>query len=553
MDENGTNDLAASPHERLRLIEERLLRIETYLRLPSEKVDSELADADRSSADQSRVDAFEIELSQNWFAKIGVVVAGATGAFALTFPYPGLPSWLPGAGAMVIAAVLYGLAGLTRDSFVLLSRYLRGSALVLLYCGILRFAFFTDSPLLAPESSTEVLLLLCVTVLTGFLSLRRGSAPLFALSLAMGAGTLLIADSLPITLPGLFLLVLGIVIVARRFGWHPVVMYGMVLIYIAHLLWTLNNPLLGHPATAAHTPAWSALALLMYAAGFAVGMLFRKDRSEEDAMVISSAIINAVLGYGMFLVLSLAAFGASAVFLNICACCVFLAFAVAFWLREESSYSTFFYAMLGYMALSVSLLKLYTLPSLFVWLSIQSIFVVATAIWFRSRFIIVANFIIFLAVIFGYVVSTSQESGFILVFGVTGLVSARILNWQRDRLSLKTDLMRNAYLAAALVVLPYAVYHILPREFVALGWIGIAMLYYLMNVLISNQKYRWMGHFTLLLSILYVVLFGLGDVAPVFRIVSLLVLGITLTTVSLIFARMRARKRAGRQSPPEAP
>jgi len=40
----------------------------------------------------------------------------------------------------------------------------------------------------------------------------------------------------------------------------------------------------------------------------------------------------------------------------------------------------------------------------FVWLSVQSVVVVATAIWFRSRLIVVANFAIFLAIVLGYVV-----------------------------------------------------------------------------------------------------------------------------------------------------
>jgi hypothetical protein len=59
MGENWTGDLAVSPHERLRLIEERLIRIETYLNLPPEEVDSKPADADSGSADGSRADAFE--------------------------------------------------------------------------------------------------------------------------------------------------------------------------------------------------------------------------------------------------------------------------------------------------------------------------------------------------------------------------------------------------------------------------------------------------------------------------------------------------------------
>ncbi len=107
-------------------------------------------------------------------------------------------------------------------------------------------------------------------------------------------------------------------------------------------------------------------------------------------------------------------------------------------------------------------------PELLVWLSAQSLLVVTTAIWFRSRFIIVANFLIYLAVVGCYMVLVEQENGIILVFGLVALASSRNLKWQKDRLELKTELMRNAYLTCAFIVLPYAFYHIVPQAWVAL-------------------------------------------------------------------------------------
>jgi uncharacterized membrane protein len=69
------------------------------------------------------------------------------------------------------------------------------------------------------------------------------------------------------------------------------------------------------------------------------------------------------------------------------------------------------------------------------------------------------------------------------------------------------------------------------------------MFYYLMNLLIQNQKYRWMGHLTLVLTVFYVVVVGLRHLEPVYRIVSLLVLGVVLIGVSLFFTRLKSRKR----------
>jgi hypothetical protein len=170
---------------------------------------------------------------------------------------------------------------------------------------------------------------------------------------------------------------------------------------------------------------------------------------------------------------------------------------------------------------------------------------VTTAIWFRSRFIIVANFLIYLAVVTCYMVLVQKETGISLVFGLVALTSSRILKWQKDRLELKTEMMRNAYLASAFVVFPYSLYHLVPRAYVTVAWVGVAVAYYLMNLVVRSPKYRWMGHLTLLLTALYVIVVGIFQLAPAYRIGSFLVLGTVLLAVSLIFTQVRARKRPG--------
>lgn len=92
--------------------------------------------------------------------------------------------------------------------------------------------------------------------------------------------------------------------------------------------------------------------------------------------------------------------------------------------------------MTGYAALSVAIMKTSAVPEVFVWLSIQSVVVAATAVWFRSRFIMVANFLIYVAIILAYVFLRKAETGISAGFGLVALVSARILNWQKDRLEL---------------------------------------------------------------------------------------------------------------------
>jgi len=82
-----------------------------------------------------------------------------------------------------------------------------------------------------------------------------------------------------------------------------------------------------------------------------------------------------------------------------------------------------------------------------------------------------------------------------------------------------------------------------PRVYVSLAWVGVAVGYYVMNFIIRNLKYRWMGHLTLLITVLYVIVIGITQLAPTFRIISFLVLGTVLLAVSLIFTQVRARRK----------
>ena len=205
--------------------------------------------------------------------------------------------------------------------------------------------------------------------------------------------------------------------------------------------------------------------------------------------------------------------------------------------------------MSGFLALSCAIVKAAQMPDVFVWLSVQSVIVVATAIWLRSRFIIVANFGIYVGILASYVLVAERERGISLGFGVVALVTARLLSWKQERLVLKTGLMRDCYLIVAFLIFPYALYHLVPRAWVSLAWVGAALLYYLLAAILHNPKYRWMAHATLLLTALYLAVAGISRLEPVFRNLSFLVLGAVFLVVSLVFTRLRARNRAAAPKP----
>jgi hypothetical protein len=544
--------------DRLRGIEERLSHIEEHLGIPrTPHVDA--GETPAAAAPARGGEEVEFEIGQNWFAKAGIVVLALGMAFLLTFPYAELPAAAPGIIGLVLTGSLFLVARLLRGAFDLVSRYLRGAGMVLLFFTTLRLFYFGPSPVMEASSAAAVLLLLVVIIVNVTVALRRASRYLFSIALATGYAAAVAVGSSWFTPPVITAMTILTVVAVRRTGWTGILVYSTILAYLSHLLWALNDPVLGHPIGFISEPAAGVVLPLLYAVILSLGVLGRKGGEGEGIGVVTASFLNGGGSYLVFLLHTGSSFPGTMVVTHLAASVLFLGLATAFWMIEKSRFSTFAYVMLGYLALSVAIIRASQVPELFVWLSAQSLIVVATAIWFRSRFIVVANFVIYAGIVIGYIAVGGAETGISIGFGIVALSSARILKWQQDRLELKTEMMRNAYLAAGFAAFPYATYHLVPPEFVGLSWVGVAGLYYLMNLVVRSQKYRWMGHLTLALTVVYVLVIGIAKLSPTARIISFLVLGTVLLAGSLIFTRLRSKRRAkpetetGVPGPPDGP
>ena len=495
-------------------------------------------------------DELEFEVGQNWFARVGIVVLTLGVGFTVSLPYASLPAGTPSLIGFGLAAGLFGLAWIWRHSFELVSSYLRGVSVALFFFATLRLYFFGPYPLLTTDTVSGRALLVLVVVINLILGDRCRSPWLVGLALATGYVTAIAVGAAGFVLPAIVVLSGLTVVASLRHHWPGLVPAGILLGYATYFIWAGNDPLLGRPFQFLGAPTTAPAFVLVCLVVFACGALLRRDRVTEDGLTNSAALLNCSLGYGVFFVHTLARFGSGFAGAHFVAAGVLLGVAVAFWVREQSRVSTFLYAMTGYLALSLAIIKAAAMPEVFVWLSLQSVVVVATAIWFRSRFIVVANFLIYVSIVLGYIVVAKAETGISIGFGLVALVTARILNWQKDRLELKTELMRHAYLVSALFVFPYALYHLVPATYVGLAWIGLALAYYGLNLRVRSQKYRWMGHVTLLVTALYLIVVGTSRFEPVGRVLSFLALGTVLLVGSLLFTRLRKRKPAGAAATP---
>jgi uncharacterized membrane protein len=530
--------------ERLAGIERRLSIIESRLEVGlGNRHELPLPESTPEDAEH-REEELENRIGENWFPRVGIMVLVIGVAFLLTFPYQGLPSVLPSLfGYLVVGGALM-LSRRWWNSLPQISRYVLGGALVLLYFTTLRLYFFSTDPPIA-DRNIELVLLLLVVVIVMVTALRTRSQFLAGIGLTFGSITALIGAEPWIVVPLSTVLALVTVVIVRERRWLSLLLFGTVLTYLTHLLWVLNNPVLGNAITLVPFSPWTVLPLLLYAVIYAAGILFREPATEEEGIVIGNSFVNGLGAGALYLVITVARSGDALALYQSVASVLFLSIAVAFWKREESRYSTFFYAMLGYMSMSVAMIAGFNRPDYFVWLAWQSLFVVSTAVWFRSQFIVIANFAIYLILFASYAALVDTVHVVSLSFGVVAIASARILNWQKERLELKTEMMRNAYLACAFFIFPFALYHALPKGYVSISWVIVALFYYAMSILVKSRKYRWMAFLTLLLTFGHVLFVDSVSLEPTYRIISFLVLGSVLFLISLKYAKKKARGASG--------
>jgi hypothetical protein len=522
-------------------LEARISRIEARLNL-SPLLEAETAEEQVESpvGGAEPGEGLEFRIGQNWFARVGIVALAVGIAFLLTLPYTDLPPAVPSLFGFLLVGGLVVLSHVSRQSFSLISRYLLGGGLLLLFFATLRLYFFSEHPAVS-DKTLLVVFLLFVVALNFAVSIRRRSVYLTGMSLAMGYATALVGGSPAFVFLAITILAFLVTYFKLHYHWYGLLIVGIVLGYLTHLIWAINNPFLGNELQLVASPQYNLSFILLYAVILASGEFFRAKDAAEDIRVLTSTTVNGLGSYGLFLLLTVTSFKEGFALYHLLASFVFLVMAVGFWIREKSKYATFVYAMIGYTALSVAIVDQFGIPDNFIWLSWQTVLVVSTAIWFRSRFIVVANFIIYLIVFIAYLIFAGKVGVVSLSFGVIALLSARILNWQRDRLELKTEMMRNAYLACAFFIFPYALYHAVPGGYVSLSWVGVALFYYITSLVLRNRKYRWMALLTLLITVAYVFVSDIVKLEPGLRVVSFLVLGVVLLAVSILYSRSKMK------------
>jgi hypothetical protein len=301
-------------------------------------------------------------------------------------------------------------------------------------------------------------------------------------------------------------------------------------------------------------PHLNLLFLLLAGATFASAGLVRSQEDERGMLRVARSLFTG----GGLLVLGLINVKQFHVgeppWLQIGLAGAFILTAWLYWWHHRGRYGTAIYACFGYLALSAGLIAWFPSPEVFSWLAWQSLLVAATAVWFQSKIIVVANLFICGGIFFAYLLLARAAGSVSLSFALVALLIARILNWQKDRLNLRTEFMRNVYLAAATVIIPYGLYHTVPKSLVSTAWLLAAGGYFAASLLLDSKRYRWMAIATIFATIGYVFVVDLSRLEPAYRIVSFLVLGVALIGFSIFYSRQRKKAEPlGVETPAPSP
>ncbi len=522
-------------------IERRLTDVEAALNIRKESPADVIKEQPRAKTDEDD-DSLELAIGEYWFAKIGILAFILGMFFLLTQPLDNYPPMLPISIGYLISLTLIILPEIWLKSFKYISGFLIGGGAALFFLTTLRLHFFGMEPLV----TSRLLLVIFLLIVGGFASwiaLRRQSVYLIALAELFFMMTALVTEIPLLIFIMLTLISISVVLLSLKFNSPNLMVFGIIFTCLAHCFWFVNNPLLGHDLLITTGFHYNLFFLLAYLAVYGIGSLLLVKGKKRELDELFMTIMNASLGYGLFLLISILNGVQNLGMVHLGAFVILMALAVLFWTRERSKYGSFIYAMFAYAALSTAIIASYSEPTFFILLCWQSIIVISTALWFRSKFIIVANVFIFGGILITYLINVNNVGIEGISFGLAALVSARILNWQKTRLELTTGNIRLAYLIMAFFILPYVLFEVLPSSFVGLSWAGLALLYYLMSKLLKNKKYRMMAVSTLILTSLYLAAFGIASNDITYKIISFLAVSIILLIISIMYTKMRTNQK----------
>jgi hypothetical protein len=522
-------------------MELRLRRLESALAYSGPKI-TEGPDEQAQKVETKADSAYITDEDKGLESQIGRYGLAWMGNIVLLFGITFLTQYLMNLGLQLVAIIIgyigaasiYFLSEYLKKTNIHLSFILKLNAQVLLIYMTLRLHFFTDEPLIS-NKALSVFFLLLIVAFQVYLSIRNNSQAFAALSVSFLLAAAIISDSTLFILPLVIITAAGAVVYLLRFNWKPLFVVTIILTYTGFVLWMVGNPFMGHPVKLITEKYLSLVCLFSLGAIYSIVLIFRDKDASSDDYLTGVTITNGILFTILLLLVVMSFFsnGYVTIFAGITISC--LVYSIILHSRSSWNFASAFYALYGFMAMSIAMYGLVGLPRVYLLLSVQSLLVVSMSLWFRNKLIVIMNSLLFMTILAAYLFSSKTSDGVNFSFALVALVSARIINWQSSRLQIVTDLIRNLYMIEGFIMVLYALAHAVPKQFVTLSWTLAALVYFLISILLKNVKYRYMALGTMICAGFYLFIVDLARIEIVYRVLALLFLAAISIGISIYY------------------
>lgn len=439
-------------------------------------------------------------------------------------------------------AGIFGLAYYLRDSNSYMARIFNLNGYLLVFYVTLKLHFFNDNPILASKALGLILLLTGTGILM-FLSIRKKYTILTGLSFILLAITAVVSDSTHLMLPLATLLAIISIVFLYQFGWLRLIFLSIFLVYFIHLIWIFGNPFMGHQLQIISIHQSGYVYLFLIAAIFSLIALLPPNESSYSSAGIVGAIVFNGIGFVFLMGLFILSFFSSNYILPTGIIALYcLAYSIILKVRSNWRITASLYAIFGFAALTVTIYGIYHFPQAYFFLAIQSLLVVSMAIWFRSKFIVVMNSLMYITLLIIYLSTSVPGDAMNISFSLVALATARILNWKKERLTIRTELIRNFYLITAFPMVLYTLYNLVPKQFITLSWVMAAVSYFLLSLILKNVKYRYMALGTMIAASIFLFLVDLARIELAYRVIALLSLAIISLGLSFYYTKKLKKK-----------
>jgi len=530
--------------KKLNELENRVSQIEFAINRQKEPVaieDTEVPEAVRQIKDITDGSLLESKIGESGLAWLGNLVL----FFGIVFLVEhiqkiGFQLLAPAFGFFAVGCIFF-LSHYLKKNYPRMARIFNLNAYLLVFYVILGLHFFTADPLVK-NYFFSLAIVTSIPAFLLFISIRNHSTTLNGIALTLFGIAAVVSDSTHFMLSiSVIIATIGVVFL-YRFGWVRLMYFSIFLSYLINLIWFMNNPFMGHQLQAILIHGNGFIYLFVIGFIFSMIALVKESETITSGKIIGAIVLNG-LGFSMLLLLFILTFFPGDYVLLVSSISAFcLLFAILLQLRSEWKITAALYALYGFVTLSATVHGIYDFPRAYFLLAFQSLLVVSMAIWFRSRFIIIMNTLLFLILLFFYLRMSDLTNGVNISFSITALLTARILNWQKNRLTIKTDLLRNVYLFIAFMMVLITLYHMAPARYLTLSWTAAALGYFILSLILKNVKYRYMALGTMLAATFYLFIIDLASMELVFRILAFMFLAIISIGLSIFYSKRSKRK-----------